>query len=138
MSVSTPTIAGQLKALQGMSAAHLRTQYRELFGEETTSHNREFLFKRIAWRLQEQAFGGLSQRTKDRLATLVDDTQIRVRPPQAFRPVVDAGPTPEATPVEPPTGKILSRIYKGQSIEVTILAACRPPPGGSLSEIIQR
>ena len=119
--MTTTTIAAQLKTLQGMSAAQLRTKYRELFGEDTTSHNRDFLFKRIAWRMQEQAFGGLSQRTKDRLATLVDESQIRVRPPQAFHPVVDAGPLPEMAPVDTPTGKIISRLYKGELIEVTVL-----------------
>jgi len=117
----TTTIATQLKTLHGMSAAQLRTKYRELFGEDTTSHNREFLFKRIAWRLQEQAYGGLGLRTKERLATLVDESQIRVRPPQTFCPVIDAGVIPDHTPVDPPTGKILSRCYKGQQIEVTVL-----------------
>lgn len=119
--MTTPTIAAQLKGLQGMSVAQLRSKYREYFGEDTTSHNRDFLFKRIAWRLQEQAYGGLSQRTKDRLAALVDETQIRVRPPQTFRPVVDAGPIPETVAAEPPIGKILSRCYKGQQIEVAVL-----------------
>lgn len=119
--MTTTNIATQLKALQGMSAAQLRTKYRELFGEDTTSHNRDFLFKRIAWRLQEQTYGGLSQRTKDRLAALVDESQIRVRPPKAFRPVVDAGTLPDSETTEPPTGKILSRNYKGQQIEVAVL-----------------
>lgn len=121
MSATTPTIAAQLHALQGMHVAQLRTSYRELFGEDTTSHNRDFLFKRIAWRLQEQAFGGLSQRTKDRLATLVDESQIRVRPPHTFQPAVDARHLSDATPVDTPTGKILSRSYKGQQIEVSVL-----------------
>jgi len=119
--VTSPTIAAQLTALHGMSAAQLRTQYRELFGEDTTSHNRDFLFKRIAWRLQEQAFGGLSQRTKDRLIALVDESQIRVRPPQTFHAGVEVGPLPAVAPVEPSAGKIISRLYKGEQIDVAVL-----------------
>lgn len=119
--MTTLTITAQLHALQGLSTAQLREKYRELFGEDTASHNRDFLFKRIAWRLQEQAYGGLSQRTKTRLAELVDESLIRVRPPQDFRPGVDAGPVSDSMPAMPTTGKILSRKYKGQRIEVEVL-----------------
>ena len=120
MSTSIPTIAAQLSTLQVMTVGQLRTSYRDLFGEDTNSHNRDFLYKRIAWRLQEQAFGGLSARTKDRLAGLVDESLIRVRPPHTFRPGVDAGQLAPAA-VGAPTGKILSRCYKGRQIEVSVL-----------------
>ena len=119
--MTTPTMTAQLHALRGLSTPQLRARYCELFGEETTSHNRDFLFKRIAWRLQEQAFGGLSQRTKTRLAELVDESLIRVRPPQDFQPRVDAGPAPETQPPTPATGQIISRVYKGQRIDVEVL-----------------
>jgi len=115
--MTTPTITAQLHALQGLSTSQLRAKYCDLFGEETTSHNRDFLFKRIAWRLQEQAFGGLSQRTKMRLAELVDASLIRVRPPKDFHPGLDAGPTPAPLTA----GKIIARAYKGQQIEVEVL-----------------
>lgn len=118
---TTPSMTAQLHALQGLSTHQLRAKYCELFGEETTSHNRDFLFKRIAWRLQEQTYGGLSQRTKTRLASLVDESLIRVRPPKEFQPGIDAGPAPEPTPAPPSHGQILSRRYKGQLIEVEIL-----------------
>ena len=118
---TTPSMTAQLHALQGLSTQQLRTKYRELFGEDTHSHNREFLFKRIAWRLQEQAYGGLSQRTKARLTALVDESLIRVRPPKDFHPSVDAGPMPESTSEPPSRGKIISRLYKGTRIEVEVL-----------------
>jgi len=117
----TTTMTAQLHALQGLSTQQLRAKYCELFGEDTHSHNREFLFKRIAWRLQEQAYGGLSQRTKARLSTLVDESLIRVRPPKDFHPAVDAGSMPDRTPEPPSNGKIISRLYKGMRIEVEVL-----------------
>ena len=119
--MTTPTMTAQLHALRGLSTPQLRARYCELFGEETTSHNRDFLFKRIAWRLQEQAYGGLSQRAKSRLTELVDESLIRVRPPQDFSPGLDAGPAPEPTAGQPTTGKIISRDYKGQQIDVEVL-----------------
>ena len=107
---TTPTMTAQLHALHGLSTTQLRAKYRDLFGEDTTSHNRDFLFKRIAWRLQEQAYGGLSQRAQTRLASLVDESLIRVRPPQDFQPAMDAGPAP----APPNTGNIIARVYSGQ------------------------
>jgi len=119
--MTTTTMTAQLHALQGLSTPQLRAKYCELFGEDTHSHNREFLFKRIAWRLQEQTYGGLSQRTKARLTTLVDESLIRVRPPKDFQPGVDAGSAPDLTPATPCAGKIISRLYKGKRIEVEML-----------------
>jgi len=118
---TTSSITAQLHALQGLNTPQLRSKYCELFGEETHSHNREFLFKRIAWRLQEQAYGGLSQRTKTRLSALVDESLIRVRPPKDFRPRVDIGAAPAPDTAEPTAGKIISRLYKGRLIEVEVL-----------------
>lgn len=120
---TTPSLAARLHTLHGLGTAALRRQYRELFGEDTPSHNRDYLFKRIAWRLQEQAYGGLSQRTAQRLETLVDESLIRQRPPSGFRPPVQAGPRPDTRP-EPRTpmvGTVLRRRYKGHDLEVTIL-----------------
>lgn len=120
----TPTpIAAQLHALQGLGTAELRRRYRELFGEDTPSYNREYLFKRIAWRLQEQAYGGLSDRAARRLDALVDESLIRQRPPKGFTPPVDAGAAPAATTRRDDlrVGTVLRRQYKGREIAVTIL-----------------
>lgn len=120
----TPTpIASQLHALQGLGTAELRQRYRELFGEDTPSHNREYLFKRIAWRLQEQAYGGLSDRAARRLEALVDESLIRQRPPKGFTPPVEAGAAPAATKRRDDlrVGTVLRRQYKGQEIAVSIL-----------------
>lgn len=116
-------IAAQLHALQGLGTAELRRQYRDLFGEDTPSHNREYLFKRIAWRLQEQAYGGLSDRAAQRLEALVDESLIRQRPPAGYTPPVDAGESPMANMSHgaPRVGTVLRRQYKGQEIAVTIL-----------------
>ena len=120
---SPSPIAAQLHTLQGLGTAELRRHYRELFGEDTPSHNRDYLFKRIAWRLQEQAYGGLSDRAARRLEALVDESLIRQRPPAGFQPPVVAGPTATARTSQRAlrTGTVLRRQYKGQEIEATIL-----------------
>jgi len=65
-----PTMAARIRALQDMTVPELREQYREVFGEETRSRHRSFLWKQIAWRLQANEEGDLSERAlrRDRMA----------------------------------------------------------------------
>ena len=49
-----------IDALQNMTVGQLRTKHVEVFGEETGSHNKQYLLKRIAWRVQAKAQGGLA------------------------------------------------------------------------------
>ena len=54
-------IAKELSELRGMTVGKLREKYREVFGIPTRSRNKDYLFKKIAWRIQELAEGGLSE-----------------------------------------------------------------------------
>src|SRR4028118_1407000 len=53
-----------IAALGRMTAAQLRAKYLEVFGEPSRSGNRDFLFKRLAWRIQSLAEGTLSERAR--------------------------------------------------------------------------
>jgi hypothetical protein len=52
------SVHSEVAALRRMSPSELRAKYLEVFGEPTRSGNKEFLRKRIAWRLQSMAEGG--------------------------------------------------------------------------------
>jgi hypothetical protein len=62
-----------------MTTRELRDRYIEIFGEQTRSRNRDYLWKRIAYRIQEQAEGGLSERARQRAQELACDSDLRVR-----------------------------------------------------------
>jgi hypothetical protein len=47
-----PTVIRSIEELGNSKVAVLKKRYRELFGEESKSSNKQFLFRRIAWRLQ--------------------------------------------------------------------------------------
>src|SRR3982751_366205 len=76
------TVAQQLAALSGMGVAALRQKYLEVFGEPSRSGNKDFLFKRIAWRIQSLAEGGLSERAKRRAEELARDSDVRTTLPR--------------------------------------------------------
>ena len=119
-------VQAQIAALRGMSPAQLRDRYLQVFGEATRTGNREFLYKRLAWRLQSQAEGTLSERARQRAAELARDADIRTTMPRG--PATTPGPTTRvvAVPLGPKTGlpmpgTILTRKYRGRVIEVTVL-----------------
>lgn len=57
-----PDILDEVNRLQQMTVTELRSKYSDVFGEECRSFNKPHLVKRIAWRLQAEAEGGLSER----------------------------------------------------------------------------
>jgi hypothetical protein len=59
-----------LAALKGAPAATLKARWRELFDTEPPPYNRRFLESRLAYRIQELAYGGLKKETVERLRAL--------------------------------------------------------------------
>jgi hypothetical protein len=70
----------ELAALRRMTAAELRAKYEELFGERSRSGNRDWLFRRCAWRVQALAEGGLSEPARQRPKELAREADLRLRP----------------------------------------------------------
>jgi hypothetical protein len=121
-------IEQSLAALRRMTVSQLRDKYLEVFGEPTRSANRDFLFKRIAWRIQSLAEGGLSERARRRAEELARDADIRMtvpRPPKVAPPPARTVtlPAPKTTGYDrlPIPGTILSRKYRGRQVEVQVL-----------------
>jgi hypothetical protein len=123
------TVTTQILALQKMTVGELRVKWRELYGEDTRSCNRVYLWRRLAWRVQELAYGGLSERAKARIAELNRDDDLRMLPPRAWLKGLGAAMTrpekvdrdPVIDPRLPKPGTILSRPYRGHDIRVTVL-----------------
>ena len=127
--MSEPSIAAQVVALTHLSIAELRVRWQEVFGEETSQRNRQYLVKRLAWELQCRHFGGeLSPEAKQRLDELQEE--FRTTPPtQWFRGArhnrAPAPSTPKRSravrdPAAPKPGTILSRDYHGTKVVVTV------------------
>src|SRR3954453_11530843 len=121
----SPNVIRELAALQRLTVPQLRDRYAEVFGETTNANNRTWLVKKIAWRLQAQAEGGLSARARQRAAELANDADLRANPPKTIPmpvPIDAATPRPQGDDRLPPAGTILTRPYKGAVLQVMILA----------------
>lgn len=120
----------EIEALSGMTVKQLRQKHLEVFGEESRSFNKQFLYRRIAWRVQALAEGGLSERAHRRALEIANDADLRVMAPRtAFGKDVTldrnlsvsrkvAG---ELDPRLPPIGSALERKYKGRPVIVKVL-----------------
>jgi hypothetical protein len=69
----TQPVLAQLAALKGLSAQDLKRRWRELFDTEPPPYNRRFLESRLAYRIQELAYGGLKANTVERLEALAGE-----------------------------------------------------------------
>lgn len=66
----TDPIPARLAALKTMALPVLKAEWRTLFGAEPPGYNRRYLESRLAYRIQELAYGGLKHETRKRLEAL--------------------------------------------------------------------
>jgi hypothetical protein len=121
------TVLKQIEQLRSLTVNGLREKYRKVFGEDSRSGNKDYLYRRIAWRLQASAEGDLSERARRRALEIANDADLRVRAPKATvgsdareRTTVTAiGGTRD--PRLPQPGTLLTREYKGKVHVVKVL-----------------
>jgi hypothetical protein len=114
----------EVDALRSLNAAQLRRKYLESFGETARSLNKEPTLRRLAWRLQAPAEGGLSERARERAAELAAGSELRVLPPRSYSvPGASAVDSEQSCrdPRLPAPGGNLSREFRGEQIEVRVL-----------------
>ena len=117
----------EVAAMQRMSIAELRERYERVFGETTTTRHAPCLIRRIAWRMQANARGGLSFRARRRVEELANEADLRLsapKPPppgngQVVKLAVPAAIRDAAD--ELAVGTQIERLYKGQKIVATIV-----------------
>lgn len=121
-------VAAEVARLDKMSVNQLAKRFEAVFGEQCRSRHKRYLVRRIAWRLQANAEGGLTERARQRAEELANDAEIRVTPPRERKPKGDATPpatiklTPGRDSRLPPVGNWIEREYKGQTIRVLVVA----------------
>ncbi len=131
-----------------LTGGELRARYAALFGERSDSRNRRYLIRRILWRMQVLAEGGLSEHARRHAletGSLLDIRQSAPVPRAAAVMPASPTPTPAANGVPvavapepgeepgcivqrlagaktrlPPPGGVLLRRYKGKELQVHV------------------
>lgn len=120
-------IREQIEGLRHMTTGQLKKKYSEVFGEESRSNHKQFLFRRVAWRIQANEWGGLTERARLRALEIADDADLRIRAPKNFlREGLDESRTVEtrvdatSDPRLPRPGALLVRRYQGKDVVVRV------------------
>lgn len=114
------SIYTEVLRLRQLTVGELRTRYAEVFGEPPRSRNKDYLWKRIAYRLQELREGGISERAKRRAEELARDADLRMTPPKEA-PLPVPPPSTKRDPRLPPPGTVLTRAHAGGELRVKVL-----------------
>lgn len=118
-------IEQEVAAMQRMTAGQLQEKYAEVHGEPARSRNRVWLIRRIAWKLQAMAEGGLSERARKLALELADETDARLTPPKTIAIPIRVNRTSEPQQADsriPEPGTTLIRKYKGNNVSVHVKA----------------
>ncbi len=78
----SPNVTIEIAELQNKTVNQLVQRYEQVFKEECRSRNKQYLIRRIAWRLQANDEGGLSRAALKRAAELAEDAETRVTAPR--------------------------------------------------------
>ena len=117
------TTLGQINALRRMTVSELRGEWQRLYGEPTRSRNKQFLYRRLAWRIQELQHGGLSDRAQSRIDELAPTGFTRARtpqPPQDAPEPVETARGPQRDPRLPSPGTVIVKAYKGRELRLVV------------------
>jgi hypothetical protein len=72
-------VLAQLAALKTAPVTALKQRWRELFDNEPPAYNRRYLESRLAYRIQELAYGGLKPETIAKLEEIADEIEKQPR-----------------------------------------------------------
>lgn len=116
----------EVAAMKRMTVGELQSKYAEVYGESTNGRHKQWLIKRIAWRMQANEHGGLSDRALARAREIANTSDLRTTPPG------ESTPPPKRIPgtvqIHPPAGDdrlpavglSIERVYKGVTYEVIV------------------
>ena len=102
-------LSAEIASLESLDLAQLRSQWKLLYEIEAPSHlSRDWLRRAVAYRIQENALGGLKPATRRLLERVAEDA--RMRKPTKLAPMRRVGPN-----------TILIREWGGTRHEVTVV-----------------
>lgn len=108
----------QVASLPEMPIAELKRLWRDLFGKEAPPYNRPYLVKRLAYRLQELRYGGLSDSAAFKMRVVLQE----IGADELASPRPNGGKAQHRRNTDSPVpGTRLIRDWQGTRHEVTVV-----------------
>ena len=85
------TVLKQIDELNQMSMAQLRKRWADLMGTDPGRLGRQYLMRRLAYRVQELAYGGLSPQARKQLGAVADGRTRSAKPSKSKKTILAPG-----------------------------------------------
>lgn len=108
------TVLQQLTALSKLKTPQLREKWRELNGTEPPAYKRQYLLRRLAYRIQEMYYGGLNDQAREQLARVTESDPLA-------KPESPKSGNKTARPSQLVPGTRLKRRWRGIEYEVLVV-----------------
>lgn len=119
--MSKESIISQIMALKNTPLKELIERYKELNGEDTTVTHKTYLWRKIAYKLQEIENGSLSTKAKTRIKALIEDYDpINNKALRPGKPMISQQATIKDKRLPIP-GTVITKEYKGTNYQVKVL-----------------
>ncbi len=105
----------EIQELRALGVPELVKRYREVCGKEPRVKHHAYLWKRIAWKLQEDRCGGLSEVAKRRLEELIAEIKL---PLEDRERTVTGVLRPNSKSAGPKVGTSIAREWHGKQVIV--------------------
>ena len=109
----------EIARLPDLDAKGLRQRYREVFGEEPRTTQRQQLIRRIGWKLQALSQGDISDAARRRALQIAQDREVGIHLPSAMVPIAAAKRASD--PRLPVPGTELRRQYRDRVVVAKVL-----------------
>ena len=111
----------EIMPLKNASAVELLKRYKELYGEDATGNHKLYLWRKIAYKLQEHAHGSLSTKAKNRLKALIEEyAPINNKALRPGNPAVSQQSSTKDKRLPIP-GTVITKEYKNAKYQVKVL-----------------
>ncbi len=115
------TTVSQIEALKNASAEELQKRYKELYGEDATGTHKTYLWRKVAYKLQEQKHGSLSAKAKGQLKALIEEFDpINNKALRPDKPIVNQRTATKDKRLPIP-GTVITKEYKSTNYQVKML-----------------
>ncbi len=106
------SVVKQVASLPKLKYEELKAMYVALYGKEPPAYNRDLIIKRLAYRLQEIAYGGLPERVLRRL----DEVLVENGYDENAMPMGVSKAQAQSDERPPVIGTVLVREWRGETI----------------------
>jgi len=111
----------EIMALKNAPAEELLKRYKELYGEDATGTHKTYLWRKVAYKLQEHKNGGLSAKAKGKLKALIEEFDpINNKALRPDRPMVSQQASVKDKRLPIP-GTVITKEYRDAKYQVKVL-----------------